>query len=395
MYLNYTFIIIVILIVLVIYFYYNEIKQKIYMKRLEDEFYNLQELGFNVCNTRVDSLIKGKKVTGSQAVSKKSMNKFIGGNANMLHNNRLVIIDIDTPKNEDVANSDFIIEKLPQNTVITKSPNGYHYYFYNDLDIPFNSYAYIKIDKQKYALDILDNKTNNLFVPPTAIYGKEYKWINSPYDHQIVPVSKYYDLFTELIDTNKPLKMKYINVLGFVRPGTQLYIIWYHDKYLLEIYRYIISQSNAESSVLYQDDNFIFYKLESKYFIFMKEELTYKSRIIILSKIKYLCEKYNIHSIIEIEFLDINNDDNDGICKDDNDGKCENTKYLKGKYNSAMVTNKNKQFILDSLNNQYDIQSNYYFPNNYNTIHSKTPNGWINEMHKHILNDIFYYKIES
>lgn len=386
MYINYAFIIIGIMIIFIIYFYYNQVSEELYMKKLEEEFYNLQKLGFNVCNTTVDTIIKGKKVTGSQAFSKKHMNMFINGNANMLHKNNLVIIDVDTPKANDVSNSDFIIEKLPKDTVITKSPNGYHYYFYNDLDIPFNSYAYIKIDKQKYALDILDNKTSNLFVPPTAIYGKEYKWINSPYEYKIVPVSKYYDLFTYLTDTTDPLKLRYVNILGFVRPNPELYIVWYHDKYMLELYRYIIPQSNIKSWVLYQDDNFIFYKLENKYFMFMKDDLSYKNRGYILSKIRYFCEKYNISKIIEIEFIDNTDHDTDNID--------ENTKFLKGTYNSSIVTNKNKTYILDSLHKKYIIKSNYYFPNNYNNPNANNPNGWMNDMHKHILNDIFYYKVE-
>jgi hypothetical protein len=386
MYYKCTFLIIIIVLSVVVYFLYQQISNKLYMKRLEDEFYNLQKLGFNICNTSVDTLIKGKKITSSQAVSKKNMNKFINGNANMLHGNNIVIIDVDTPKSDDVANSDFIINQLPKDTVITKSPNGYHYYFYNDLDIPMNSYAYITIDKQKYALDILDNKISNLFVPPTTIMGKEYKWINSPYHYKMTPISKYYDLFNYLTDTTDPLKMRFINVIDFVKPGTQLYIIWYHDKYLLELYRYIIPQSNVEAFVLYQDNNIIFYKVENKYFMFIKQYLTYTNRLSILSNIEHFCKKYNIYNIIEIEFIDEGDDIRDDIES--------TTKYLKGKYNPDIVTNKNITFILDNLNEKYNIQSNYYYPNNYNNVNGKTPNGWMNEMHKHILNDIFYYKIE-
>lgn len=386
MYFNYTFII-GILLVIIIYFYYQQISHQIYMKKLEEEFYNLQKLGLNVFNPNMDSIIKGKKVTGSQVLSRKYLNSFRNGNTIMLHNNKIIIVDVDTPKSDSISKSDFILEKMPKDTVITKSPNGYHFYFYNDLGITLNSYTYIKIDDIRYALDILDNKTSNITVPPSVVNGKEYKWINSPYENKMVPLSKYYDLIKYLIDSTSPLKLRFINVTGFIKPGIELYIVWHHEKYMIELYKYIISQSNLESSLLYQDDNLIFYKIKEKYFLFMKEDLVYKNRLFILSKIKYFCEKYNIHKINEIEFIDNGNDDNDDIE--------ENTKYLKGKYNSSLVLNKNRRFILDSLNKKYYIQSNNYYPNNYTNRNGNNPNGWMNDMHKHILNDIFYYNVET
>ena len=100
---------------------------------------------------------------------------------------KYVVLDFDTKK--DVASADFLIDKIPKDTVCEKTPNGYHYYFENDTGKPVYTCIQLVIDNVKYSVDVL-GVDHLIITSPTKINGKDYYWINSIFTHTPAKLSE-------------------------------------------------------------------------------------------------------------------------------------------------------------------------------------------------------------
>ena len=195
---NIYYLIIILLVSSIVYYFlknnyiYNSYKS--YLENLKNEFYKLRDLGLDIRNYDIYQIkeIDKKHIIDVPNI-RKNRESDIFKNKNaigiLLHNH--IVIDFDyNDINNKYDSCEFIRKQLPQDTVIEKTPHGYHYYFENDLNINIFSFVKIIINNKKYTIDIL-GKNNIVTMSPTIINKKEYYWLNSPYTHQFAKLSNY------------------------------------------------------------------------------------------------------------------------------------------------------------------------------------------------------------
>ncbi len=191
---NIYYLIIILLLSSIVYYFlknnYIYDSYKAYLTNLKNEFHKLRDLGLDIRNYDIYQIkeIDKKHIIDVPNVRKNGEGDiFKNKNAIgiLLHNH--IVLDFDS-KDTIIESYEIIRKQLPQDTVIEKTPHGYHYYFENDLNIDIFSYVQITINNKKYPIDIL-GKNNIVTMTPTRINNKEYYWLNSPYTHQFVKLS--------------------------------------------------------------------------------------------------------------------------------------------------------------------------------------------------------------
>lgn len=200
----------IILSIILIYFLYRWVKKAVYIYRLKIDFDKLQAIGVDVKNYNIIYFEENKKkhIMNNANVIGKENNRFKNKNGIGFVPGKYVVLDIDTKEGMDSA--DFLIDKVPKNTVSEKTPNGYHYYFENDTGNDIETYVQLVINDVKYSVDIL-GRNSLITMSPTNINGKDYYWINSIFTHTPAKLSENKWLL-ELIKDNKPFRRKFDNV---------------------------------------------------------------------------------------------------------------------------------------------------------------------------------------
>jgi heat shock protein HspQ len=203
---------IVILCILILYGIYIGVKKITYLYRLKRDFNALKNMGINVKNYNLLYVEENKKKHIMNQLKIKSKNNtnnsFKNKNAIGFIPDKYVILDIDTK--DDIESADFLIDKVPKDTVSEKTPNGYHFYFENDTGKPIHTYVQLVINKVKYSVDIL-GIDSLVTMSPTCINGKDYYWINSIFTHKPAKLSDN-TWITDLIKNNKPFNRKFDGV---------------------------------------------------------------------------------------------------------------------------------------------------------------------------------------
>ena len=196
-------------IIICLYFLCRAISNALYMYRLKTDFYKLQDMGINVKNYNILYFeeFKKKHIMNFSKLKNIKHTEFKNKNAIGMITDKYVVLDFDTKK--DVKNADFLIDKIPKDTVCEKTPNGYHYYFENDTGKPVYTCIQLVIDNIKYSVDVL-GVDNLIITSPTNINGKDYYWINSIYTHKAAKLSEN-TWILDLLKDQKPFHRKFNN----------------------------------------------------------------------------------------------------------------------------------------------------------------------------------------
>ena len=195
-------------LIIVLYLLYRGASKAWYMYRLKTDFYKLQDMGINVKNY---DILYYKEINKKYIQDRFNIhgneknNKFINKKMVGFIPGKYIVLDIDVK--DGIKDANFLIEKIPKDTPVEKTPNGYHYYFENDTGKPIYSYVQLNINGEDYSVDILgvDSIVN---MSPSCIGDKCYYWINSIFTHKPAKLSENAWII-DLIKNNKPFIRKF------------------------------------------------------------------------------------------------------------------------------------------------------------------------------------------
>ena len=195
-------------LIIVLYLLYRGISNAWYMYRLKTDFYKLKDMGLNVKNY---DLLYYKEINKKYIQDRFNIhgneknNEFINKKMVGFIPGKYIVLDIDVK--DGIKDANFLIEKIPKDTPVEKTPNGYHYYFENDTGNPIYSYVQLNINGEDYSVDILgvDSIVN---MSPSCIGDKCYYWINSIFTHKPAKLSENMWIL-DLIKNNKPFIRKF------------------------------------------------------------------------------------------------------------------------------------------------------------------------------------------
>ena len=159
------------------------------------------DINWKIINMEIDGYINNKKIVTNLphyavANSRHAKNEFENKNTMAAFLNNVIVFDIDSNEPLFIAGASGMDEKpidhyLPKDTVIAKSPHGYHYYFYNDTEETIPCFVGMKMNGVKYPIDLLTGHKQLIFMPPTRIESACYRWINAPTTHKMAPISQH------------------------------------------------------------------------------------------------------------------------------------------------------------------------------------------------------------
>jgi hypothetical protein len=195
-------------LIIVLYLLYRGVSKAWYMYRLKTDFYKLKDMGLNVKNY---DLLYYKEINKKYIQDRFNIhgneknNEFINKKMVGFIPGKYIVLDIDVK--DGIKDANFLIEKIPKDTPVEKTPNGYHYYFENDTGNPIYSYVQLNINGEDYSVDILgvDSIVN---MSPSCIGDKCYYWINSIFTHKPAKLSENMWIL-DLIKNNKPFIRKF------------------------------------------------------------------------------------------------------------------------------------------------------------------------------------------
>ena len=314
------------------YLLYRAVSNALYMYRLKTDFNKLKNMGLDVKNYNIiySKELEKKYIPNSKKVLKKIRGDFKNKNAIGLMSDKYVVVDIDY-KNYSIGNPDFIMEKIPKDTVSEKTPNGYHYYFENDTGTPIKTYVQITINNVKYSLDIIGGDSITT-MSPSRVNGKDYYWINSIFTHKPAKISENMWIL-DLIKNETPFYTKFnemfINIRNAFLIVNNIYIEYYIVNLFTRIKLYSKKIKFLDGTIYTYDDNY--------YFLTNNSFFKYKNKKKLLHKMTETISILNPSCIIDLSFTYSN--------------------YLKNKTTIQIAST--------TIDNDYkNYKNNIYFPNN-------------------------------
>lgn len=281
---------IILMIVLITIFNYK-IKLFIMYKKIKKNRINknLNLVNFNVSGT-LFSTGKGKIINNNEIYSKSSK-KFKFKNSIGLILNKLIVLDIDS----NIKYS--FLQYLPNNTVITKTPRGYHYYFFNNININVENHIALNYKNRIYPIDLFSG--NQLCItPPTIINNKEYKWINDISNVKILNISDYYWII-ELFKFTKIFKSVNLK-LKFKKLPYQNTCIFLWDRFCKNEFKKYFSYSNITNYKSIKNICQII-TIHNNHFLLMETHPKYYNNINnLLNKLIPILKSLSIKNIIDI-----------------------------------------------------------------------------------------------
>ena len=289
----------IILSIILIYFLYRWAKNAVYIYRLKTDFNKLRAIGVDVKNYNIIYFDENKKkhIMNNAKVIGKENNRFKNKNGIGFVPEKYIVLDIDMKEGMDSA--DFLIDKVPKDTVSEKTPNGYHYYFENDTGKPVETYVQLVINDVKYSVDIL-GRNSLITMSPTNINGKDYYWINSIFTHKPAKLSENKWLL-ELIKDNKPFRRKFDNVnLNLNITGAFIIV----DNINIESqFRFIFSYLKKYSKKIKILDGVI-YNYDNNYYYFTKTSFNkIKNKTYLINELKRVVELLKPSYIIDLSII--------------------------------------------------------------------------------------------
>lgn len=292
---------IVILCILILYGIYIGLKKITYLYRLKQDFNTLKNMGINVKNYNLLYIEENKKKHIMNQLKLKSKNNtnnsFKNKNAIGFIPDKYVILDIDTKDN--IESADFLIDKVPKDTVYEKTPNGYHFYFENDTGKPIHTYVQLVINNVKYSVDIL-GIDSLVTMSPTCINGKDYYWINSIFTHKPAKLSDN-TWITDLIKNNKPFNRKFDGVNLSLNIKNAFIII---DNLNIESqFRFLFGMLKEYSKKI-KFLNGVIYVYDDNYYFLTKSCFSkYKNKNFLFNKLKNIIQELSPSYIVDLNIV--------------------------------------------------------------------------------------------
>ena len=251
--------------------YYKLILKKAFEKlKNGDEIRAMNpEMNWEMVNMDIDGYINNKKIILNSPLNGKNTQlykTFTNKNTLAAVLNNVVVIDIDS--NDPIMIDDTSIQNiLPKTTVTTKTPHGYHYYFYNDTGSPIPCRVGLKLNNVKYPVDLLSGPKQLIFLPPTRIESACYRWINSPFTHRIEPISKHAHLLDLFAYTKEfSIEPETVNACVSHSIPNLLCIVW-EFAIIYQLKNKCISSS---FELLHSNEHEFMYRTNSTYYLFLK-----------------------------------------------------------------------------------------------------------------------------
>lgn len=289
-------------IIICMYFLYRAISNALYMYRLKTDFYKLQDMGINVKNYNILYFeeLKKKYIMNKKKIFKKLNTEFKNKNAIGMITDKYVVLDFDTK--DKVKNADFLIEKIPKDTVCEKTPNGYHYYFENDTGNPIHTYVQLKINNVKYSVDIL-GFDNMIITSPTNINGKNYYWINSIFTHTPAKLSEN-TWILDLIKDETPFFKRFETIDMSLKVKNAFIIV---DDINIENSIRFVFGTMKEYSVKMKLLNGVIYVYDDNYYFLTRGSFSkYKNKKSMIEKLKNVIDKIKPSCIIDLSIISSN-----------------------------------------------------------------------------------------
>ena len=289
-------------IIICMYFLYRAISNALYMYRLKTDFYKLQDMGINVKNYNVLYFeeFKKKHIMNFSKLKNIKHTEFKNKNAIGMITDKYVVLDFDTKK--DVASADFLINKIPKDTVCEKTPNGYHYYFENDTGKPVYTCIQLVIDNVKYSVDVL-GVDHLIITSPTKINGKDYYWINSIFTHTPAKLSEN-TWILDLLKNQKPFHRKFNNATLSLNIKNAFIII---DNLSIENNIRFTLGMMKEYSVKMKLLNGVIYVYDDNYYFLTRGSFSkYKNKKSMIEKLKNVIDKIKPSCIIDLSIITSN-----------------------------------------------------------------------------------------
>ena len=289
-------------IIICMYFLYRAISNALYMYRLKTDFYKLQDMGINVKNYNVlyYKEIKKKYIMNKKKIFKKLNTEFKNKNAIGMITDKYIVLDFDTK--DRLKNADFLIDKIPKDTVYEKTPNGYHYYFENDTGNPIHTYVQLKINNVKYSVDVL-GFDNMIITSPTNINGKNYYWINSIFTHTPAKLSEN-TWILDLIKDETPFFKRFDTINMSLKVKNAFIIV---DNINIENSIRFVFGTMKEYSVKMKLLNGVIYVYDDNYYFLTRDSFSkYKNKKSMIEKLKNVIDKIKPSCIIDLSIISSN-----------------------------------------------------------------------------------------
>lgn len=287
-------------------YYYTHVIMKNAFNELKygDEFRKLNpHVNWTVINMEIDGYINNKKILTNEphhsvANAAHAKNEFENKNTMAAFLNNVIVFDIDSNEPLTIVGATGMDDKpidhyLPKDTVIAKSPHGYHFYFYNDTNEPIPRYVGLKLNGVKYPIDLLTGYKQLIFMPPTRIDSACYRWINSPMTHKMAPISKHLnilDLFAYTKEFNIQPEAPNICISNAI--PNLLCIVW--DFNIIHQLKYKCVSTTFEK--LDVNDHEMLFRTQTTYYLFLKHApLKHFSTPQFVTRVEKLMKKYKIN----------------------------------------------------------------------------------------------------
>lgn len=287
------------------YYYINVVLKNAFDQLNDgDAFRRLNpDINWKVINMEIDGYINNKKIVTNVpnyaiANSADAKNEFEHKNTLAAYLNNVIIFDIDSNESLFITGASGMEDKpidhyLPKDTVIAKSPHGYHYYFYNDMDTPIYCHVGLLMNNIKYPIDLLTGPKQLIFMPPTRIESACYRWINSPLTHRIAPISEHSRILDLFAYTKEfEIQPETPNMCISNSIPNLLCIVW--DFHI--IYQIKHKCVNSAFEKLYVNDHEMMYRTKSTYYLFIKHApmKNYTAQQFI-QHVEQIMQRYNIN----------------------------------------------------------------------------------------------------
>ena len=328
-------------IIISAYLLYRAVSNALYMYGLKTDFNKLQNMGLRVKNFNVIycKKLKKKYIPNQVKLTDKSKKgEFKNKNVIGIILDKYVILDIDTK--DGIKNADFLKDKLPKDTVLEKTPNGYHYYFENDTGNDVYTYVQLEVEGEKYAVDIL-GKNAIVITSPSIVNDKKYYWINSIFTHTPAKLSENMWIL-DLIKNNKPFNLKFDKVEFEIKSKNAFIII--DNLHIENFFRYYIGNVKKYDKKINFLGGFIYIYDGNYYFMSRGSFYKYKNKNKIINNFKNIINELRPSCIIDLSIV--------------------YTNYMKGgnvlQIKSAIIDNNNKKYKNNKLFPDYIEQKNVH-----------------------------------
>jgi len=287
-------------LIIVLYLLYRVASKAWYMYRLKTDFYKLQEMGINVKNYNLLYYKETKKKyipKRFNLLNEKKMGEFMNKKMIGFIPDKHIVLDFDIKDN--IKSPDFLIEKIPKDTPVEKTPNGYHYYFENDTGNPIHSYVQLNINGEYYSVDILgvDSIVN---MSPSCIGDKCYYWINSIFTHKPAKLSENMWIL-DLIKNNKPFIRKFDGFDYNINIKNAFIII--DNLHIDNEFRFIFERTKVYHKKLKLLNGSIYIVDDNYYFLTKSIFNKYKNKKKMLYEMSETIRKLNPSCIVDLSFI--------------------------------------------------------------------------------------------